>query len=132
MDFKESKIEKGRREQTIREGSQTPQDCAASRFQASVTRTCFRVCLVVTFPLSTPRVSERAATQRVTLGFQDEFFLQNGPYMAASGFTQGYPKESVISSDLRRGKGVGKRKDITWDAVGITDRCYECYHAVGR
>lgn len=130
MDFKESKIEKGRREQTIREGSQTPQDRAGSRFQASVTRTCFHVSVLL-LPSHFPLLA-RAATQRVTLGFQDEFFLQNGPYVAASGFTQGCPKESVISSDLSRGKGVRKRKAITWDAVGITDRCYECYHAVGR
>lgn len=37
------------------------------------------------------------------------------------GFSQGCPNASVISSDLRRGKGVGKRKDKDWDAVGITE-----------
>lgn len=58
MGFKELKVEQGRRKQTIREGSQTPQGCAGSHAQNERdTGVLPRLCLVVTFPLSTPRVS---------------------------------------------------------------------------
>lgn len=57
MDFKELKIEKGRRKQPIREGSQTPQDCAGSRAQNERDTGVLPRLGLVTFPLSTPRVS---------------------------------------------------------------------------
>lgn len=58
MDFKELKIEKGRGKQPIREGSQTVQYCARSRAQNERdTGVLTRLCLVITVPLPTPRVS---------------------------------------------------------------------------
>lgn len=47
------------------------------------------------------------------LGFRDEYFLQNGPYVLASNLPWASLEESVLSLDLRGGEGVGEEQTQT-------------------